>query len=136
MANQFYPTYKQDLMTGLNLDLTGVNLKCVLLDTNDYTADLTYGGDEFLGDIPSGARVSTTGNLTSVSVVDGVLDADDISLPDSGGDQAEALAIYYDTGTESTSRLLVYVDNATGLPLTPDNVDDTIQWAADGIAKL
>ena len=44
------------------------------------------------------------------------------------GDPSEALVIYKDTGTESTSPLIMYIDTATGLPVTPNGGDITVTW--------
>lgn len=138
MANRFYTKARQARWTGTwTTNLHGAtNLKAVLVDAADYTPDTTANGHEFLSDIPSAARVSTTAPLSNVSVVGAILDADDIALPDVGGDQAEYLILYEDTGVESTSRLILLIDTATGLPITPDSVEDTIQWDAQGIAAL
>lgn len=132
MANVIYPKFKEALLSGA-VDLTSVNVKAVLVDTADYTYDAAH---DFLDDVAAGAREGTTGNLASKTVTDGVFDAADIALPDDGGDQAEALILYVDTGVEGTSRLIAYIDTATGLPITPDSTADTIQWHASGIFAL
>lgn len=138
MANKNYSTYIYHLETGGSLDLESASLKVVLLDTDDYSPNLGFGGDEFLGDIPDAAQVATTSALTNVSVdpSTGVVDADDVTLPDTGGDTAEAAAIFHATGNDGTARLIYYFDNASGLPITPDSVDDTIQWPASGIFRI
>lgn len=138
MANRFYTRARQARWTGAwTTNLHGAaNLKAVLVDATDYTPDTTATGHEFLSDIPVAARVATTANLASVAVVGAVLDAADVALPDTGGDQAEYLVIFEDTGVEATSRLILLIDTATGLPITPDSVEDTIQWDAQGIAAL
>lgn len=136
MANRLFRSYVHALMTGTALDLSTVDLRVVAIDTADDDPNTAIGGDDFLDDILAAAREGTTTTLANVTVVDGVLDADDITLPDDGGDTIEELVIYNHTGTESTSRLLALIDTATGLPLTPDGVDDTIQWSASGIYAL
>ena len=132
MANLLYPKYKEACLNG-DGDLASTDVKAVLVDTADYTYNAAH---EFLDDIPAGAREGTTGNLASKTITDGVFDAADIALPDDGGDQAEALILYVDTGVEGTSRLIAYIDTATGLPITPDSTADTIQWHASGIFAL
>jgi hypothetical protein len=47
--------------------------------------------DEFLDDIPSGARVATSDALASKTNTLGVLDAGDKTLASVSGDQSEAL---------------------------------------------
>jgi hypothetical protein len=45
---------------------------------------------------------------------------------------------YKDTGTESTSLLIFYIDTATGLPCTPNGGNITVAWdsGANKIFKL
>lgn len=125
MANALYAKFKQALLSG-SVDLTANNIKVVLVDAADYTVNLSTHDN--LDDIPSGARVATSGNLSGKSVTDGVFDASDVTLTSVTGDPSEALVIYKDTGTESTSTLIAYIDTATGLPVTPNGGDITITW--------
>lgn len=137
MANQLFRKYVQGLMTGaFTLNLTDGNVKVVLVDTADDDPDATITGDEFLSDILAAGREATTAALVNPTVTDGVFDADDITLPDDGGDQAEELIVFHDTTVETTSRLIMRIDTATGLPITPDNVADQIAWNASGIFAL
>lgn len=86
------------------------------------------GTHEFLSDVPAGARVATSGNLASKTATDGVADAADVTFSAVTGDQSEALVIYKDTGVAGTSPLIAYIDAATGLPVTPNGGDITVQW--------
>ena len=136
MANRTFQSYKQAIMTGTALDLESAALKFALCDSAEYAPDTTISGDEFLSDIPAGARVAITDALAGVSVVDAILDFDNPALPDTGGAQAEYLVLFDDTGVEATSRLIHLTDTATGLPITPDTVEDTIQVHAVGLFAL
>lgn len=127
MANQLYADGREGFLTG-NISWSGDDIKCVLVDTDDYTADISAGGDRHLSDIPSGARVATSGNLTNKTTTGGVADADDVTFSSVSGDESEALVIYQDTGSESTSRLIAYIDTATGLPVVPSGVDIKVTW--------
>lgn len=91
-----------------------------------FAVDLTK--DDNLDDIPSGARVATSGNLASKTVTNGVADAADVTWSAVSGDPSELVVIYKDTGVESTSRLIAYIDTATGLPVTPNGGDITVAW--------
>lgn len=137
MANRLYRKYVHALMTGgSNIpNLSTANIKAALIDTGAFTPDTTITGHEYLSDVTAGI-VNTTGNLASVTVTDGVLDAADTTLPDTGGATGENIIIYADTGTGSTSRLLALIDTATGLPITPDSVNDIIRWHTSGIFAL
>jgi hypothetical protein len=128
MANELYTTYKSAALQG-DVDLVNDTISAVLVDTNDYTPDTT--NHQFLDDIPAGARVASA-NLSNTSVSSGVFDADDVTFSNVSGDECEALVIYQDTGTASTSLLVAYIDNANGLPVTPNGGDITVEWDNGG----
>ena len=135
MANAMYDKGREGFLDG-SIDWDTDDIKAVLVDVADYTVDLA--AHDNLDDIPAGARVATSGNLASKTVAAGVADAADITFSAVTGDQFEAIVIYKDTGTASTSRLIAYIDDASGLPCTPNGGDITIQWdsAAAKIFKL
>jgi hypothetical protein len=65
------------------------------------------------------------------------LDAADFTFPTVTGDQSEALIFWKDTGTDTTSPLLVFLDTATsGLPVTPNGGDIAVVLSASGVATL
>jgi hypothetical protein len=130
MANQLYPKAKEDFISG-NIDLTTDTIKIVLVDTADYTFDSAH---EDLADVAAGGRVATA-TLGSKTVTSGVFDAADATFSNVTGDQAEALIIYKDSGVEATSRLIAYIDTATGLPITPGGGDITVAFS-DGANKI
>ena len=121
MANALYDKGRQGFLEGA-IDWDTDSIKLVLIDTADYTVDLA--NHDNLDDIPAAARVATSGNLASKTVTDGVADAADVTFTSVSGDTVEAIALYKDTGNESTSRLIAYIDTATGLPLTPNGEID------------
>jgi hypothetical protein len=135
MSNALYTKAKQALIAG-DIDLESDTIKAVFVDGADYTPNLST--HQFLSDIPSGARVAISGALQNKTVTDGVFDADDITISSVSGDQFEYIVLFKDTGVEGTSRLLLIIDTATGLPCTPNGSDITIQWSsgADRIFRL
>lgn len=135
MANALYTKAKQGLLNG-DFDLDTNTIKAQLVDAADYTVDLAT--HDALNDIPAGARVGTAVALANKTITDGVFDADDTTFTAVTGDQAEALVLYKDTGTEATSLLLAYIDTATGLPITPGGGNITVVWdsGANKIFKL
>jgi hypothetical protein len=135
MANSLYAKGREGFLDG-SIDWDTHTIKAVLVDAADYTIDLATHDN--LDDIPSGARVATSGALASKTVTDGVADAADVTLTAVTGDPSELIIIYKDTGTESTSRLIAAIDTATGLPVTPNGGDITIAWdnGANKIFKL
>lgn len=126
MANALYDKGRQGFLEG-SIDWDTDTIKCVLVDAADYTVNLATHDN--LDDVAVAARVATSGALTSKTVTDGIADAADVVLASVSGDPSEAIVIYKDTGTESTSRLIAYIDTATGLPVTPNGADITIAWA-------
>ena len=132
MANALYNKGREGFLDG-SIDWDTDDIRVILIDVADYTVDLATHDN--LDDVPGDARVATSGALTSKTVTDGVADAADVVLTAVTGDPCEALVIYKHTGTESTSRLIAYIDSATGLPVTPNGGDITIQWD-DGANKI
>lgn len=115
------------------IDWVGDDIRVILIDTADYAVNVST--HDFLDDIPAGARVAVAA-LTGRTATDGVLDADDVDFGPISGDQSEALVIYQHTGVEGTSRLLLYIDHATGLPVTPNGINPVpIQWD-NGASKV
>lgn len=135
MANALYDHGREGFLDG-SIDWDTDDIRVILVDTADYTVNLATHDN--LDDIPAAARVATSGALTGKTVAAGVADADDVTFSSVTGDPSEALVIYKHTGTESTSRLIGYIDSATGLPVTPNGGDITVQWdnGANKIFKL
>ncbi len=135
MANAVYPKYKEALLTaGTNVDIDDGTVKCVLVDLADYTYNAAH---DFLDDVPSGARIGTPQTIANTTVTNGLFDGDNVTFSAVTGDPCEAIVIYIDTGSESTSRLVAYFDTSvTGLPVTPNGGDITITWNASGIFQL
>ena len=128
MGNELYDKGREGFLDG-SIDWDTDDIRCVLVDAADYTVDLA--AHDNLDDIPAAARVATSGALTGKTVAAGVADAEDVTFPTVTGDPSEALVIYKHTGTEGTSRLIAYINDATGLPVTPNSGDITVQWSND-----
>lgn len=133
MANAVYPKYREALIQGTaGTSLTGT-LKAVLIDTADYTYNAAH---DFYDDASAGA-VGTPGTLASKTYVNGLLDAADQTFTAVTGDPSEAIILFLDTGTPSTSRLVAYLDTGVGgLPVTPNGTDIVISWNASGIIQF
>lgn len=130
MANAAYPKFKAALMLG-GINLTDVAIKAVLLSAS-YTYNASH---EFLSDISSGAQIAHTAALTNktVDAANARFDSDDPVAMDVNGDDIVAYALYIDTGTASTSRLIWYFDSdVDGLPYAPDGSGVRIVVHANG----
>lgn len=125
MANALYDKGREAFLTG-DIDWLNDNIKVTLVDTNDYTANLST--DQFYSSVPLAARIASSGNLSSKTAASGVADAADVLFTSVTGDVSEALVIWQDTGVEASSRLIAYIDVASGLPVTPNGGDITVQW--------
>jgi len=130
MANKLYPKGKEHLLAK-DIDMADDTIKVVLVDVADYTYSDNHNA---LNDIPSAARVATA-TLASKTITNGVFDAANVTFLAVTGDPSEALVIYMDSGVESTSYLIAYIDTATGLPVTPNGGDITVTWD-DGASKI
>lgn len=136
MANGLYAKGRQKFLEG-DIPILTDNIKAILVDTGAYTVDLAL--HDFLNDIPTAARIATSANLTSKDTTDGVFDAADVTFSSVTGNSVEAIVLYDDTpATEATKELICYIDTATGLPVTPNGGDITVQWdsGANKIFKL
>lgn len=99
---------------------------------------------QFLSDIPANSycRVAASANLSGKTVTGGVANAATVTFSTVAlGDPIGALVIYKDTTVDATSRLIAYIDVATGapgLPITPNGGSIAINWdtGANKIFKL
>lgn len=126
MATTLYPLFKQAMLDSTHTSLDTADIRIIAVDLADYTYSAAH---DFLDDVPAGARVAVSGALQNTTIANGVFDADDITIANVTGDQFEALIYYIHTGTESTSRLIMFQDaGVTGLPLTPSGTDVIVQF--------
>lgn len=135
MANALYDIGREGFLGG-DIDWDANTIKVTLVDAADYTRDLA--AHDFYNDVTVAGRVATSGALASKTKTAGVADAADVTLSAVSGDQSEQLVVWADSGVESTSRLILNIDTATGLPVTPNGGDITVQWdaGANKIFKL
>ena len=133
MANVLYPKAKEDFLAG-NLNLSSNTVTIALVDTGVYTFSSAH---EDRADIPNSAVVATA-NLASKTITGGVFDADDASFTSVSGANCEALIIYHtdiEGAGNTTSRLIAYVDSASGLPILPNGGDITVGFSS-GASKI
>ncbi len=125
MTNALYDTGRDAFLNG-EIDWVGDDIRGILIDIALYTVNLVT--DEFLEDIPAGAREGTITALTGKSSTIGIADASDLTFVTVSGATVEALVLYRHTGSEATGQLICYIDTATGLPVTPGGGDIIIAW--------
>lgn len=125
MANTLFDKARQRFLEAQFNWMTDT-IKCILVDTGAYTPQTAV--HEFLSDIPTSARIAGPVTLTAKATTGGAADAADCTFTSVSGASIEAIVIYKDTGTESTSPLIAYIDTATGLPITPNGGDIIVTW--------
>lgn len=124
MANTLYNESRRlFLEAGINWDTD--NIKAMLIDTGEYNFSASH---QNLNDVASIARITPGVTLSTTTTAEGAADADDVTFSAVSGPSIEAILIYRDTGTESTSTLIAWLDTATGLPITPNGGDIIVTW--------
>ena len=132
MANVLQPSFRQDLWEGdIALDTDAV--KILLVDTGHYTYSSAH---DFRDDIIASAVIAKAGPLQNKTFTGGVFDSSDVTFTTVSGFTGEALVLFVSTGTASTSEYICFIDTATGLPITPNGGNITVNWAAAGIVSI
>lgn len=130
-TNTLYDSARQQFLEG-NIDWINDTIKCCIV-TSAYTLNASlHAHYQDLG----GAVINSPVTLTSKATTGGAADAQDVVFPAVGaGTVVDAIVIYKDTGSPSTSPLLAYLGNATGLPITGNGGDIIIVWD-NGVNKV
>jgi len=114
MSNVLYPLARQAFLAG-DLDWDADNIK-VSLVTSSYTYSASHQYRSSITSYENG----TSANLGSKTVTNGVADAADTSLTATDATACNAIVVFQDSGSASTSCLIAYIDTpASGLPFTP-----------------
>lgn len=125
MANTLYDSARQMFLEA-QINWMTDTIKVLLVDTAAYSVQASL--HQNLSDIPTASRIAGPVTLTSKTTTGGAADAADVTFTAVSGASIEAIVIYKDSGTESTSPLLAYIDTATGLPITPNGGDIIVTW--------
>lgn len=139
MANALYPKWKEALLlNSADSDLDGsgtTGVYACLVDTAVYTYSAAH---EFYSAL-TGAIVADNQEVGATKTyTSGVFDGADVTFPSVVGLPAEAVVLYRrNAGANTTWRLIAYIDTGvTGLPVTPNGGNITVQWNASGIFAL
>lgn len=133
-----YPFGRAGFLAG-EIDWDTATIKIVLVRGYTYSA-----AHEFMSDLTgSGGSIVATATLVSKTVTSGVAGAADVSFTAvPAGAVCEALVIYQSSAVgggadvaASAQRLIAYIDNATGLPITPNGADITVAFDT-GVNKI
>lgn len=130
MANALYTKAKEGILAG-DIRWTTDNVRVMLVNATSYTVNAST--DQYLSDIPSGARVAQSSVLTGRTATNGAADANDVTIDAIVGVDVDAMVLFVDTGTPSSSRLIAYIDDPTAFTFSPDGGGAQISWPAGGI---
>lgn len=125
MANTLFDFCRQRFLEA-QINWMTDTIKVILVNTGAYTPQTSV--HQYLSDIPTSARIAGPVTLTAKATTGGAADAADVTFTAVSGASIEAIVIYVDTGTESTSPLIAFIDTATGLPITPNGGDIIVTW--------
>lgn len=114
MTVAIYPLTLAKLWQAL-IDADGGTVVCAALDSS-----YTYSASDEFADVVTSATLGTPATVSTKNFTAGVFTADNPSITGtSGGDVIVSLVYFIDTGTDSTSPLLVFVDeNGDGSPIS------------------
>jgi hypothetical protein len=124
MANIRYTAASQAFLTG-QLNWTGQNFIAMFVDTTQYT--VLPAVHRTLADVPVVARLAVA-LMSGETAVGGVASAANTVFPITFSQPAGAIIIYQDSGTESTSTLVAYLDTPFGLPVNPQGNTINVAW--------
>lgn len=132
MSNFIYDKARESFLKG-EFALATDNIKVVLVRTGGGHYVAAQATDQFLNPaIASGDQISKTANLASKTTAAGVFNAANTTFTAVGAGAADgAIVIFQDTGTDTTSRLIAYIDSYAGLPVTPNGSDINVSWPTD-----
>jgi hypothetical protein len=133
MADKIYPKTKAQLMIGA-LDLRSGTMKAALLDAATYTYSDAH---EFVSSLSGIIARSQPFTGRAVNLTTAAFDSDDPTCQSVTGSDVDRLALYLDTGSDATSRLIFFKDTGiTTVPFTPDGSDIRLLVHANGWFKL
>ena len=130
MANALYSKAKEAFLNG-SINMVANTITIALIDTGVYTYSASH---QYRNEVSNSAVISST-TLANKTITNGVFDADDATFSSVTGANCEALIIFSDTGIQGTSRLVAYIDSATGLPILPNGGDITVAFSS-GSSKI
>jgi hypothetical protein len=128
MANALYPKFKQALLNKEH-DMDTDAIQATLIDSGAYTYAASHAS--YTTDVPAGAKIAVSPNLTAPTIIDGVFDTADFTWTAVTGAQSEAIIVY--NNTHATKGLSAFYDTGmTGMPVTPNGGNINVTVHASG----
>lgn len=139
MADQFFNEYRNALIGGFThsmIDLDTDTIKEMLHDEGALALNLATQID--LADISAGGvgTDQTVAGATAGVVGTGVFDHTITTWTAVSGASVESIDVYKFLTGATTSPLILNIDSATGLPVTPNSGDITFDPAAGGLFSI
>jgi len=128
MANLLYDTYKEGLLNSDHVMDTN-NIRATLIDGADYTFSAAH--TNYATEVGTAAKVAVSGNLTSLSIANGVFDTGDFTWSSVTGDQSEEIILWNESLTPDTL-IANYDTGMTGMPVTPNGGDINVTVHTSG----
>jgi hypothetical protein len=151
MSNVLYDSGRNAFLTpngtGGQIDWLGNTIKAAMIHMTGGTQPYVFSAAHvFWSQVTalSGAVILSTGSVASIALgtktaVAGVAGCATVVFPSVPVQASvDAIIIYKDTGTPTTSLLIAFIDTASGLPTTPNTSDITliIDTGANKLFKL
>lgn len=142
MANALFDPGREGFLAG-EIDWDTATIKAALV--RGYTFSASH---KFVSEVTGagGTLVATSAAMTSKTVAAGVADAADVAFTAvAAGAAITGILVFQSSAATggadvaaTAQRLIAWIDTGTGLPVTPNGGDITIQWnnAANRIFKL
>lgn len=131
MANSWYDSGLEGILDG-TIDVLADDIRIALV-TGGYTRNVAT--DTYLSTVGGGNIVARSAAFTSKTATGGVFDAADITISAVSGSVVTQAVIYKYNASDSAARLIISIDTATGLPLTPNGGDVPVTWS-NGSTKI
>ncbi len=124
MANALYDSCRKGFLDG-DFDWVANTHYVYLIDTGAYTYSAAH---DFFDDVAGGAVIAGPATLSGKTSTGGSADATDVTFSAVSGVSIEAILITQFVTVASDSPVMVYIDTATGLPITPNGGDIIVTW--------
>jgi len=128
MANFIYKKTKQSIMNG-EINFSANLFKVLIIDKTYYTPN--QDTDQYVSDIPANAIKKRSSQLENVTNSLGTIDAQNLSIPDYDGSAFNAIVLYVAGNSDSSSKLVFFIDTSDGLPFAGSNTNTplTLLWS-------
>jgi hypothetical protein len=130
MATFWYNKGREGFADG-SIPWLSSDIRYALIDVGQYNPAST-SSHKFISDVTGVSSTAiiqrTSAAATSKDCTDGILDsADPVFSAVASGKTVGAWLVYANSGSDSSSRLVAFVDNSSGLPFATNGGDVTIQ---------